>query len=981
MFEGKSDIRLSEFWKIHPHEKKLFQKKQGMTRVLYLSLFKWFQNYGCFPRQAHEIPLELLNHGLILEGDVLSQQGFIKLFGQKRLINRYKQEIRDYFGFKRFSEQDDSFQTFLLENIFKEKNEEVLHTLLCDFLKKYKIEIPSKSILEEVCERAKTRKESLVFKEINKVLSEEHKTYIDSFLLSPEGEGDKEPPLQFLRQPSGKSSRANVKEEIQRLELMESLPMEKFNFIRTINIKYLNYYKRRFLTDTPDKSKRRPDIERYALVILYCYQRYQEILDNLVDHLGHFIQQIKKTAKKKEENLNREIGKKLKDLDALYQIAEINRDNPKSVIEQAVYPTIPQETINEIIRTKNYAKKANIIIQETVIRRYSNSYRSIIFEILDCLKIQSNNTEFMKGLDLVQSYRTSKLKYYPLGEDIPIEGLISKKEQKNILEKEDLQETRVLRKAYECAIFKLLRTKLNHKEVWVQGSFKYRDPVEDLPRDFEDNKEFYYELLGMPLCKKEFVKTLKEKMAKKVRLFDREFPKNEYVKIVYKKGKAWILLSPLQKIEEPKIIQNMKEAIHSKWGMIDLLDVLKEVDLRENFTSFFTTAGKREALDPEHRRIRLLLCQFGLGTNTGLKRTSGASKGLVTFEELRHIKKFYINKEDLREAINHLINKIFKMRNPKIWKSVSTACADDSKQFGCYTQNLMSQWSPRHHDDGVMIYWHVNDQYLCVYSQLKTCTSSEVASMLQGIVSQETDMEIEYQYVDSHGKSELGFALSYLEKFHLLPRYKTIGNQRLYIPSEDFEVENIKEITTRAINWQLIEGQYDEMVKHAVALKIGTSTADTLIRKFARTNYQHPTFKAFIELGKAVKTIFLCNYLGSVKLRQQINAGLNVVENWNSANDFVFYGKSGEMTTNNREDQELSMLCLHLIQTCISYVNTLLIENLFQESFWVERLKEEDYRALTPLFYLHLNPYGTFEVDLTKRLNLPQRVSFSGEGL
>ena len=98
-----------------------------------------------------------------------------------------------------------------------------------------------------------------------------------------------------------------------------------------------------------------------------------------------------------------------------------------------------------------------------------------------------------------------------------------------------------------------------------------------------------------------------------------------------------------------------------------------------------------------------------------------------------------------------------------------------------------------------------SDQYICVYSQLKTCTSSELAPMLQGIISQETDMEIESQYVDSHGKSELGFALSYLEGFDLLPRYKTIGNQKIYLPSEDFVVKNIKEITTRSIDWQLLK--------------------------------------------------------------------------------------------------------------------------------------------------------------------------------
>ncbi len=181
-------------------------------------------------------------------------------------------------------------------------------------------------------------------------------------------------------------------------------------------------------------------------------------------------------------------------------------------------------------------------------------------------------------------------------------------------------------------------------------------------------------------------------------------------------------------------------------------------------------------------------------------------------------------------------------------------------------------------------------------------------------------------------------------------------------------MKNIKDIMTRPIDWKVIEEQYDEMMKHAVALKIGTATAETIIRKFARTHYQHPTFKAFMELGKAIKTIFLCRYLNSVELRQQINAGLNVVENWNSANDFVYYGKSAEISSNERDEQEISMLCLHLLQTSISYVNTLLVEDLLEDERWKNQMEPEDYRALTALFYLHINPYGTFELDLDKRL-------------
>ncbi|WP_412755229.1 Tn3 family transposase [Legionella pneumophila] len=58
------------------------------------------------------------------------------------------------------------------------------------------------------------------------------------------------------------------------------------------------------------------------------------------------------------------------------------------------------------------------------------------------------------------------------------------------------------------------------------------------------------------------------------------------------------------------------------------------------------------------------------------------------------------------------------------------------------------------------------------------------------------------------------------------------------------------------------------------------------------------------------------------------------LNNKKGANDFVYYGKSGEIASNCHDDQEISMLCLHLLQTSISYINTLLIENLFLDGYW-----------------------------------------------
>jgi TnpA family transposase len=61
------------------------------------------------------------------------------------------------------------------------------------------------------------------------------------------------------------------------------------------------------------------------------------------------------------------------------------------------------------------------------------------------------------------------------------------------------------------------------------------------------------------------------------------------------------------------------------------------------------------------------------------------------------------------------------------------------------------------------------------------------------------------------------------------------------------------------------------------------------VQRFTKKNVQHPTYKALAELGKAIKTIFLCRYLHSKELCREINEGLNVVEQWNGATDFVFF--------------------------------------------------------------------------------------------
>ena len=64
------------------------------------------------------------------------------------------------------------------------------------------------------------------------------------------------------------------------------------------------------------------------------------------------------------------------------------------------------------------------------------------------------------------------------------------------------------------------------------------------------------------------------------------------------------------------------------------------------------------------------------------------------------------------------------------------------------------------------------------------------------------------------------------------------------------------------------------------------------------------------------------------------------------------------------------MLGLHLLQISLVYINTLLIQRVLSEPEWMQKMGPDELRALTPLIYAHVNPYGIFRLNMDERLSI-----------
>ena len=972
-------------WALAPVERELVMTKSHTNRLGFAILLTFFRERGRFPHDDAEVEAQGIA-ALSKQLDMpIPMNGEAFLTG--RTAERLRAEIRVQFGFREVTVADaDMLTAWLRDHVAGEAGGEIEPMIerLQARCRELTIEPPTADRMERIARTALRAHEDRFHANVYERLSSQARVRLDALLRPDKDGGDDNvqddaasgaPALLLkLRGSPGRPSLASMQDELAKLNLIRGIDLPGDLFDRA-SPRDLERCRRRVSVEAPHELRRHPDAARITWLAAFVHLRARSLTDDLVDLLIETIHQIGARAERKVErelldDLKRVTGKH----NLLFELADATLAHPDGVVRDVVFPVVGEQKLRDLVKEWKATGPTYRVTLRTVIRNsYKGHYRRMVPKLLAALEFHSNNDRHrpvMQALKLVKRFADSKAHTFPPDEEVPLDGVVRGLWRDAVMEKDKAGRDRVNRITYEIAVLEALREQLRCKEIWVTGANRYRNPDEDLPGDFDENRQDYYQALGLPLDANRFVADLQAEMREALSTFDAGLKKNQYVRIG-SKGGGWITLTPLDAQPTPPNLTALKAELNAIWPMTSLLDMVKETDLRLNFTDALKSPTAYETLGRDVLQPRLLLCLHGLGTNAGLQRMAGLQSG-TTAKDLAYVRQRYISVDAMRQAIALVADGTLHARNPAIWGSGTTACASDSKHFGAWDQNLTTQWHVRYGGRGVMIYWHVEGSSLCIHSQLKSPSSSEVASMIEGVIHHCTEMEVDRQYVDSHGQSTVAFAFCRLLGFQLLPRLKAIHSQKLYRPEtgKADAYANLQLILTRPIDWELVRQQYDQTVKYTTALRLGTAETEAILRRFTKKNVQHPTYKAFAELGKAIKTIFLCRYLHEESLRREINEGLNVVEQWNGATDFVFFARRGEMTSNRREDHEVSMLALHLIQNCMVYINTLMIQKVLAQPNWHGKFTPRDYAALTPLIWEHVNPYGRFDLDMNARLAL-----------
>lgn len=325
---------------------------------------------------------------------------------------------------------------------------------------------------------------------------------------------------------------------------------------------------------------------------------------------------------------------------------------------------------------------------------------------------------------------------------------------------------------------------------------------------------------------------------------------------------------------------------------------------------------------------------LGYGCNLGAGKIGQIVKG-VEGQAISNTLKWYFSLSNVLKANDRIVDMIDKLAISSVFRKNRKIkhTASDGQKFNVAVPSLQATYSVKYFGTGkgVSVYSFVDDKFALFYNTVFSSSEREATYVIDGLLHNDVDrnhQNTEWRHsTDTHGYTELIFGATHLLNISFAPRIKNYSTQIIYgfdSPSY-YKKLGYFWLPARKINTELIEEQWDNILRLITTIRLKEATASNIFRRLSSYAKQNPLYQALKEFGRIIKTIFLLQYINEVELRQQIEYQLNVVELSHKFADAVFFGRSGEFYEASEELQKVVAACRVLIQNAIILWNYLYI--------------------------------------------------------
>jgi TnpA family transposase len=257
--------------------------------------------------------------------------------------------------------------------------------------------------------------------------------------------------------------------------------------------------------------------------------------------------------------------------------------------------------------------------------------------------------------------------------------------------------------------------------------------------------------------------------------------------------------------------------------------------------------------------------------------------------------------------------------------------SSDGQKYTIEGDSLNANYSYKYHGagQGVSSYIFVDDRFTHFYATVISSSEPETCYVLDGMMNNHI-VKSDIHSTDTHGFTEVVFALMHMIGITFAPRLKNLSAQTLY----GFKSTKVNEgdfiKAKKSLNIDVIKQNWDDILRFAATIILRYASASQLFKRLNSYSKQHVLYKALKEFGRLRKTLFILRYMLNVDFRQAIEKQLNRGENSNKLSKAVAFGNNQEIMFEEKEDQEVAENCRQLIKNAIILWHYLYLVKMLQ---------------------------------------------------